>query len=158
MKNGPYELVVAPKDYPGVHYRGRYVYQHHLVWWINTGRVVPKGYEIHHVDGDHRNNYFGNLRLLTSAAHRKVHGKLKRKTPIETVCGFCKKKIFRTPADYRFKLKTSKLGKFFCSQSCGAKYQHSGVAKPVRPGPVKTAIAGANPAPGAKSGDKNDLL
>jgi len=43
MKNGPYEMVIAPEEYPGRRYRNRYVYEHQLVWWKNTGKLVPKG-------------------------------------------------------------------------------------------------------------------
>jgi hypothetical protein len=31
VRNGKYTLVVAPAEYPGMRYRGRYVYEHHLL-------------------------------------------------------------------------------------------------------------------------------
>lgn len=36
--------------------------------------VVPKGYDIHHKDGNHNNNYIENLELLTKAEHGRLHG------------------------------------------------------------------------------------
>ena len=45
MINGDYILVVAPPDYPGVKYRGRYCYEHRLVWW-KEHNFLPKDDEI----------------------------------------------------------------------------------------------------------------
>lgn len=33
VKNGPYELVIAPEEYPGKKYRGRYAYEHRVNYW-----------------------------------------------------------------------------------------------------------------------------
>ena len=78
MKNGPYELVIAPDDFPGKKYRDIYCYEHTLVWWINTG-VIPKSNEIihHKQPGNKRDNRFENLELLTNSEHAKLHGDLK---------------------------------------------------------------------------------
>ena len=73
MKNGPYELVIAPPDYTGVKYRGRYVYEHHLVWWKNTGQLVPPGHLLHHKDDDKRRNVFENLELKPRGTHSTEH-------------------------------------------------------------------------------------
>ena len=78
MKNGPYELVIAPPEYPGKRYRGRYCYEHHLVWRENTGHVVQPGEHIHHKDENKRNNDFDNLRLKGKSEHRREHA-LKRR-------------------------------------------------------------------------------
>lgn len=37
MRCGPYILIIPPPEYPGKKYRGRYAYEHHVVWWENTG-------------------------------------------------------------------------------------------------------------------------
>lgn len=73
MKNGPYILVVAPEEYPGKKYRGRYIYEHHFVWWQATGEVLPKGIEIHHINGKHKDNRLKNLARVTSLQHRQFH-------------------------------------------------------------------------------------
>lgn len=49
------------------------IYEHHYVWFINTGHVVQPGEVIHHRDHNKRNNKFNNLQLMTEAEHRKIH-------------------------------------------------------------------------------------
>jgi len=36
---------------------------------------IPKGYEVHHIDGDRQNNRLDNLELLTIEEHAKRHAK-----------------------------------------------------------------------------------
>lgn len=74
MRNGPYELVVAPDEYPGMKYRGRYCYEHHLVWWLKTGKTISADEVIHHVNGQKRDNRFCNLEKMTRSDHAKHHG------------------------------------------------------------------------------------
>lgn len=75
MKNGPYEMVIALKEYPGRKYRGRYVYEHHLVWWKHTGEILPDGMLIHHKNENKRDNRFKNLELKSFSDHSKEHNK-----------------------------------------------------------------------------------
>lgn len=46
---------------------------HRYVWEYYHGKI-PKGYHIHHIDGDKANNDISNLRLLTASEHEKLHG------------------------------------------------------------------------------------
>lgn len=46
---------------------------HRAVWEHYRGKI-PRGHHVHHHDGDPSNNRLGNLRLLTPAEHRAVHG------------------------------------------------------------------------------------
>ena len=138
MKNGPYELIIAPQDYPGKKYRDRYAYEHHVVFWRSNGFVPPKGYEIHHINGKKRDNRIENLGLLSSVIHRKEHGQEKRlRTQFKTECGFCKKPFAIQGADARNRLKKRKFGKLFCSRACGAKHQFQNSVK-VERRPIKT--------------------
>jgi hypothetical protein len=119
MKNGPYNLVIAPKDYPGMKYRGRYAYEHTVEWWKYYKTTPPKGYEIHHINGDHRDNKIENLKLLTSFDHKKVHGELRStKVRIYLKCAYCKTEFFMCRSDYSSKIKRSKSGKLYCSRKC----------------------------------------
>lgn len=46
---------------------------HRYVWQYFYGEI-PKGYEIHHIDGDKSNNDIKNLEMLDGCEHRKLHG------------------------------------------------------------------------------------
>jgi hypothetical protein len=81
MRNGPYILVIAPDEYPGKRYRGRYAYEHHLVWWQNTGQLVPPGFDLHHKDEVKTNNVFQNLELKTHGGHVADHNRSKPLKP-----------------------------------------------------------------------------
>ena len=37
--------------------------------------VIPRGYVVHHIDGDKRNNKIENLALLTVKEHNNAHAK-----------------------------------------------------------------------------------
>ena len=87
MKNGPYELVKAPSAYPGKKYRGKYVYKHHLVWWRNTGDVVPDGSLVHHKNEKKRDNRFRNLELQNWGAHSSEHNRERAPDPVAVTCG-----------------------------------------------------------------------
>jgi len=73
MKNGPYELVVAPEDFPGKKYRGRYCYEHTLVYWKEHGVLPASDETIHHKNGDRRDNDPANLELSSRAEHSRSH-------------------------------------------------------------------------------------
>lgn len=45
---------------------------HRYVWEFYNGKI-PKGYEIHHIDGNKANNDISNLQMLSKSEHRKVH-------------------------------------------------------------------------------------
>lgn len=47
---------------------------HQYVWTYYNG-TIPKGYDVHHVDGDRYNNDISNLQLLERSEHKKLHGR-----------------------------------------------------------------------------------
>jgi len=65
-------------------------------------------------------NRFENLEKMTIAAHAEYHAKPLAKTPL--ACGRCGKEFERNTTDVR---KARKRGQtiFFCTISCGAKFQ-----------------------------------
>jgi hypothetical protein len=116
MKNGPYELIIPPIEYPGKRYRGRYAYEHRVTWWKETGKN-PDDYPnhvIHHADEKKRNNDSGNLHLKTRAKHVSDH-KATGLTMHTHVCKNCKK-LF-TVRKYNAK---------FCSRQCIGFYNFPG--------------------------------
>ena len=75
MKNGPYEMVVAPWGYPGFKYRGRYCYEHTLVWWKRHGEVPGPDECLHHLNGNKRDNRIENLSLEQRGEHTGIHSR-----------------------------------------------------------------------------------
>lgn len=73
MRNGEYILILAPKKYPGRHYRNRYAYEHHVVFWMHYGTVPGQGEIIHHKNGNKHDNKIENLVLMTSSEHSRHH-------------------------------------------------------------------------------------
>lgn len=128
MKNGPYELVIAPENYPGKKYRDRYVYEHHLIWWQNTATLVPDGMVIHHKNEQKRDNRFENLELMAKADHVKEHksspfnerGELKLQ---EAVCAWCGISFLVKGHSLRHRKKAN--NNIFCSRSHSVKHQHA---------------------------------
>ncbi len=118
MKNGPYELIKPPANYPGKRYRGRYAYEHHVVFWLSTGICAPKGYEIHHLNGDHRDNRIKNLKLVTSEEHKAIHSALRHlDSRVVATCGFCKQIFFMSRRDYKRRFAQSASGRLYCCRS-----------------------------------------
>ena len=88
MRNGKYILVKAPDDYPGKRYRGRYCYEHTLVYWQTYGTLPKTGELIHHKDENPHNNDVSNLEITTIVDHTIYH----RRTGVRMVrmtCVFC---------------------------------------------------------------------
>ena len=123
MKNGPYELIIAPDNFPGKKYRNKYAYEHIVVYWKKTGIIPEKGYEIHHINGNHRDNKFINLKLITAHEHRLLHGKLNKVKKIIHKCDYCGNSHEIIARNYRFKKKKGQKY-FFCSYRCQALKQH----------------------------------
>lgn len=122
MRNGPYELVVAPGNYPGRKYRGRYVYEHHLVWWMNTGQLVPEGHVVHHKNEIKRDNSFDNLELKSKGDHTAEHNEDRSDPPIKLVCAWCKQPFTMKMRTYKLKAKRGQRT-FCCSRSCQVRKQ-----------------------------------
>lgn len=120
MKNGPYELVPAPDNYPGRRYRDRYCYEHHLVWWQNTGELPGPDEVVHHQNGDGRDNRFENLELKTRSKHSEGHGKERSVRMVRLKCPSCGVDFSRQRRKTHL-VKKEKGKATFCSRSCTSK-------------------------------------
>lgn len=57
---------------------GMGIYEHHQVWYENTGHIVDTSKEVvHHKNGIKTDNRFENLQLLTISEHDKLHSDTK---------------------------------------------------------------------------------
>lgn len=124
MRNGPYILVKAPPEYPGKKYRETYVYEHQLVWWQNTGQLVPKGYLIHHKDDDKTHNAFENLELKTVSLHTADHNRQRKIPDIVIQCVWCEESFELLYRIYKFKTKNGQKN-FFCCRSHQVRHQQA---------------------------------
>lgn len=67
-----YVIIPKPKWYVG-RKNSKYVYLHSVVLCESLGITeIPKGFCVHHIDGDKTNNDISNLCLLTVEAHSKL--------------------------------------------------------------------------------------
>ena len=46
---------------------------HRYVWEHEVG-TIPKGYSVHHIDGNKSNNALSNLAIMTNTGHQRLHG------------------------------------------------------------------------------------
>lgn len=123
MKNGPYNLVIAPENYPGKKYREKYAYEHHVVYWENTGKIPVKGKtEVHHKDENKRHNIFSNLEMLDSSKHKRLHNLGSGEGSMDLVCYFCKI-IFQKEVSYVNFKRNIGQDRFFCCRSHQVKQQ-----------------------------------
>ncbi len=49
--------------------------RYHRFLWEQVNGTIPKGYVLHHIDGDKLNNNLQNLELLKNSEHTKLHHK-----------------------------------------------------------------------------------
>lgn len=70
-----YMMVQKPDWYTG-RKGSKYIFEHHAVMCESLGLTeMPKGWSVHHIDGNKMNNDLSNLALLTQRAHSRGHMK-----------------------------------------------------------------------------------
>ena len=55
--------------------KGTTILMHRYVWEFYNCKI-PKGYHVHHIDGNKANNDISNLQLIKGTEHWELHGKL----------------------------------------------------------------------------------
>ena len=56
----------------------KYVREHILVMEKKLGHPIPKGYNVHHINGNTRDNRPENLELYSIGEHRRIHAAIRR--------------------------------------------------------------------------------
>lgn len=68
-----YLMCLKPDWYTG-RKGSKHVFQHSVVMCENLGITeIPKGFTIHHIDGNKQNNNINNLALITNSGHLRLH-------------------------------------------------------------------------------------
>ena len=129
MRNGPYTLCIPTSDYPGILYRGRYCYEHHLVWWQRTGEVLAAGEVIHHIDGVKTNNSPDNLEKMSEFSHKSEHRKSKHGGYVDLLCFFCGTAFSIELRTFRARVKSCGHTDLCCTRSCQVKKQQKELKK-----------------------------
>src|SRR6056297_1825200 len=65
--------------YPGERYFSRGRSRMHTKVWVHYFGNIPKGYQIHHKNGNKWDNRIENLEILPALLHQKEHGKRRAK-------------------------------------------------------------------------------
>ena len=87
------------------------IYLHNLVWVNFYGKPVPKGYVIHHINGDKTDNRIQNLQCVESRAHTSFHSRGKKKSKETRAKLSESKKGFRHSEETKQKLSRYKQGR-----------------------------------------------
>lgn len=119
-----YKRVKAPPEYPGKTYNNGNCLLHHLVWWQNTGDLVPVGFVLHHKNEDKFDNRFENLELLSNTAHCQKHGEA-RHADLLLRCPVCAKEFTCPASKARMRQKRNADGNLCCSRQCGIRHRYA---------------------------------
>ena len=81
--NKGYLMVLKPSWYTG-RKKSKHVFQHHVVVCEALGITeIPKGYHVHHINGDRCDNSYANLLMLTAGDHMRLHARQRRAETIQ---------------------------------------------------------------------------
>lgn len=69
MGNGRYYLSQSNSNAGRIGAKGLHV----AIWEYYSNKKVPKGYVVHHKDGNYKNNTFENLECISKEEHFKLH-------------------------------------------------------------------------------------
>lgn len=108
----------------------------HIYVWSFFNGEIPKGYHIHHIDGDKSNNEISNLDIMSRHNHLSFHGEKYTKENYESVINNLNKKVIPKAKEWHkseqgrkwhkehYELMKSSLYKekeFIC-ENCGKKF------------------------------------
>lgn len=120
MRNGNYNLVIAPENYPGKKYRGRYCSEHTAVYWQKYGVIPRDGEIIHHIDGNKRNNNIENLQIMSLSDHTAKHMRKLGMAYLRLKCPGCGREFI--VAKHRSYMAKKEADVSCCSRQCVGRY------------------------------------
>ena len=97
-------------DFPRAYALG-YCLRAHVVWWLHTGVIHPKGTVLHHKDEIKIHDEFENLELMEHGKHTSLHAR----RPVIKRCARC---------ENEFEVQRRRTKKY-CSFDCYSKIPHA---------------------------------
>jgi len=77
-KGGQFVKTTGTTTYKAVQYLGKRMGEHNRNFCVLLNiDSIPKGFVVHHINGDKNDNDMSNLALMTYGAHNKIHSKKK---------------------------------------------------------------------------------
>lgn len=67
----------------------------HQWMWITFVGAIPEGYDVHHINGNNKDNRLENLELIEHTKHLKLHYKEKGKKMVKAVKDKCSKPVLQ---------------------------------------------------------------
>lgn len=101
----------------------KFIYEHRLAAFGLIGRPLQPGEEVHHIDGDKKNNAPDNLMVVDPETHRRIHhGWIKTDTGWSKVCPGCKQLLAVNESNFNRRHSHLEKGEWVCRcKECGLK-------------------------------------
>jgi len=116
-KGGGYRYCRTTPRHPKANAKGLYPL-HRVLVENRIGRLLERGEDVHHVDGNKDNNDPGNLTIMSHREHARLHRQQASGHPVKLKCFNCKREIVLKPHQARQRLSRSVNGKVCCSYRC----------------------------------------
>lgn len=117
---GKYAYAVVP-EHPKSDKHG-YVLAHRVIMENEIGRILTDDEQVHHIDGNGKNNSLENLQIIRKGIHQSMHAKQRYpngRKKIVLMCDWCGIEFERWANQSK---EIKKYNHTFCSRKCCANY------------------------------------
>jgi hypothetical protein len=111
INNCGYVICYLPKGHPQLQGTVLWKFKHRLVMEFVLGRLLSRREDVHHINGDKKDNRPCNLQIETRQEHGREHNPLRG---VFQPCLHCGKIIYRSPSHIR------RERKLYCSKVCAS--------------------------------------
>lgn len=123
-------------EYKKIKINGFWVLEHRYMMEKHLGRKLQYFEQVHHINGNKKDNRIENLRLILIDEHSKIHSNKVERQKI--ICVYCNNIFKLRPAEIKRRKRRGQK-QIYCSRKCTI---DSGVAKPPisKPNPKTTKL------------------